>query len=567
MRLLQSKIQYHSLRYRRFIGPWTFTYIGSALTRIRFLSIISLLFLVGISVACSNNEYSDVTKALESLTTRIQEEAIISKRLQDLSMNATAEAIVYGMIYPTPTATAPHPTSTFRPPPTPNSVSTKTISLTPTISPPTPIPIPVPYHTPLSGWVTEDTVLSRELSPYLLDSDVSIAKGVTLTIRPGVTLSTQDHGITVYGALRLIGNEDLPIRINGRHVYYEARTHDSFRLSIKFKETSTDWDETKNRGNHFSYVLFDDQTYVDIEIGNTGIKIDNCTLPKGRIYPRYSDAVIEHNNLGSNANIQAQSGVVDIKNNEIAGDVSIESSYRKDDFGKYIPHRITDNVFRGPFRVQYASAVVWGNTFYSGRNSQEVGSQTHQITFANSQKYKDKGIYSRIKQNAFIDMHSQSVGNGASADIDLTDNWWGTIDSRTIGVMLYDKNDQPSLGRLIFDPYLNAEPGSEDVKRMSAPNKPTSTPGPQKCSPSELNAAFSMYGALSKNEVVTVSAWLGQEKLAEKEGLFTSYGLTIPICDSSGHTRVGKELTIKINGVAQVNRLLIQKNVSQKMDY
>jgi hypothetical protein len=39
-------------------------------------------------------------------------------------------------------------------------------------------------------------------------------------------------------------------------------------------------------------------------------------------------------------------------------------------------------------------------------------------------------------------------------DIDVTNNWWGSIKKETIEELLFDKKKNYSLGQVIYSPYL-----------------------------------------------------------------------------------------------------------------
>ncbi|TET91354.1 MAG: hypothetical protein E3J35_02770 [Methanomassiliicoccales archaeon] len=68
--------------------------------------------------------------------------------------------------------------------------------------------------TNVSGDIESDTTWTLQNSPYIVVGNVRVESGVTLTIEPGVQVRFDGYyGISVYGVLRAMGNEDNRINI------------------------------------------------------------------------------------------------------------------------------------------------------------------------------------------------------------------------------------------------------------------------------------------------------------------------------------------------------------------
>ncbi len=67
----------------------------------------------------------------------------------------------------------------------------------------------------LSGTLTEDTILKKDESPYLLADDVTVPEGVKLTIEAGVQiLAVSDAALNIEGELYAVGTEEEHIVFN-----------------------------------------------------------------------------------------------------------------------------------------------------------------------------------------------------------------------------------------------------------------------------------------------------------------------------------------------------------------
>ena len=89
----------------------------------------------------------------------------------------------------------------------------------------------------------------------------------------------------------------------------------------------------------------------------------------------------------------------------------------------------------------------------------------------------------------------------------------------------------------------------------------------RRCNSKELTGNFSVYGTLSQREIVTISAWIGNAKLAEQSDRYGSYALSVPTCGSDGVSLVGMDVEFQINGVKRTNKVELQLNMARKLDF
>ncbi len=61
----------------------------------------------------------------------------------------------------------------------------------------------------------------------------------------------------------------------------------------------------------------------------------------------------------------------------------------------------------------------------------------------------------RIHGNADYDF---KLGNRQRADVPARENWWGTADPDRVRARIFDREDEPELGRVLFEPLLAAPP-------------------------------------------------------------------------------------------------------------
>ena len=154
----------------------------------------------------------------------------------------------------------------------------------------------------------------------------------------------------------------------------------------------------------------------------------------------------DHENIQSTiisnrlTNIEIDEGTAKIENN-IIGDVTIGTLFVMNALGGIDPKQTAVN------------ALIENNTI--------TGSINFQSTLSSTMRYNNLQI-----QNG-----QKTIKLSTSADIDATNNWWGTTDKSKITTAIYDFNNNFNLGKVTFVPFLPAP-------NPQTPTTPTSTPTP-----------------------------------------------------------------------------------------
>ena len=113
--------------------------------------------------------------------------------------------------------------------------------------------------TNVSGTITQDTTWTRSNGPYNFTGDVTVAKGVTLTIEPGTIVSV-NSGFTlkVDGALHAVGAAEEPI------IFGSMISGTNVMGTISFTQSSTSWNEASGSGSIIQYALLRNDFYIHI---------------------------------------------------------------------------------------------------------------------------------------------------------------------------------------------------------------------------------------------------------------------------------------------------------------
>jgi len=251
------------------------------------------------------------------------------------------------------------------------------------------------------GVIDTDTTWSGEV--YVKGQTV-VKKGATLTVMPGTVVRfewSDEDGDN-------IGDGEL--NIEGRIIAKGAKDRMITFTSAKDKPAQKDWTFLMISVNQDSLI-----EYCIFEYAFSGVQV------------HYSTAAIRNNIFRNNfEGIRFSTTDVLIERNEI-----IDNTYGIRYEARGSDTEITDNVFRDNeyafFPVQKCTGTV------------------------------------KIHHNSITSLnYNVKMGQNQRADLDYSQNWWGTTDPKEIEDGFFDRRKDPTLGKVIYEPALPAPPELQD---------------------------------------------------------------------------------------------------------
>ena len=270
--------------------------------------------------------------------------------------------------------------------------------------------------TQVGGVITSDTIWTSANSPYLITSTIQIPENVNLTIEPGVTVTAQSDIGTMFlinGIIQAHGTATNKITFDGNG-------------NANFFKT-----------NHPVAKGLADLDYCIIKNGQSAFWFDNT-------------------------------GSFNLTNSELS-DLSQESYL-------WYPSQDTHIEFN---TFTNTSGIKIGTDDYSSNSSGFIFIKYN--LFINNQGYIINNFASYGLSKTSINNNSFSHTSGiilevektsTTADMDASQNYWGTANTTIIDSMIYDKNDDLSCSS-----YINYLPVL-DAPDPDAPIAPTPTPSP-----------------------------------------------------------------------------------------
>jgi parallel beta-helix repeat protein len=162
----------------------------------------------------------------------------------------------------------------------------------------------------------------------------------------------------------------------------------------------------------------------------------------------------------------------------------IENGDESDGYGIYVSmdsvymhHNLFwNNHIAVSFRVANHCSLT-NNSIYGNQNAIELRPDATGITLLENTITGNSGdvlVFSEYEEVSFSQnnlfsnqLMEGAVINNTIQDIDVTSCYWGTTDEQAIDLLIYDQNDDPGLGTLVYQPFLT-EPDT---------NAPISPPG------------------------------------------------------------------------------------------
>lgn len=136
---------------------------------------------------------------------------------------------------------------------------------------------------------------------------------------------------------------------------------------------------------------------------------------------------------------------------------------------------VESSTFRGNYggvRFQGDKVVLRGNRF-EGNTLGVRCLKSSPVMEENTFTGNTTGVFFRegvqgavVRRNGFEDLeYDIKLGEGQTADVDASQNWWGPPRKAPLADRLYDGNDSPGLGRVLVDPPLAAPVGKDSRKK------------------------------------------------------------------------------------------------------
>lgn len=155
----------------------------------------------------------------------------------------------------------------------------------------------------IRGLISENTTLTKDCSPYVASSDVTVAEGINLTIEPGVELLFPSKAnLTIHGDLQAIGTVSEPIRFSGIN---EDEDWGSIIFQNATAQSNLAWIEISgaSQGIHPIYenaavsafksdIGLDNVTIVDVSNNPILAYYSNVTLTNSTIHSRVTGDLI-----------------------------------------------------------------------------------------------------------------------------------------------------------------------------------------------------------------------------------------------------------------------------------
>ena len=330
--------------------------------------------------------------------------------------------------------------------------------------------------TPVGGIISVDTIWTPTGNPYFLVDNITVSKGVTLTIMPGTIIDLKLANLIIDGTLIAKGDD-----ANWIIIQAQKRTTFSWPPRIYFNSSSTQWDENTGTGSIIDHAQISIPNYQYETIIGDYPKISNNIIYNygsdaaairtyGLVYNNtilggYRGIVAQYNqtiqsNTIKNADVGISCGYMSldpIYRPTIIGNLLINNTVGIDDSGSnpYITNNTIANSKRGIFLTSYA--------FY--REAAPTAIMLNNI-YAN-----ELNVYVEAKNSSKI--------------VTMANNWWGTADLTEITRLVYDYRNDSGLARVYCTPHLNASnpmaPSSTEINPNPYPSptpSPTPTPSP-----------------------------------------------------------------------------------------
>ena len=326
----------------------------------------------------------------------------------------------------------------------------------------------VEASTDVNGLISSDTTWTLSNSPYLFAGDVTVDRGVTLTIESGVAVDFTCYSLIVEGTLNARGTESSRIKLESSEKIVGA-----WPPRIFFTVNSTWWDETTGSGCIIEYAEVSIMNYQYETIRDGFPKISN------NIFYNYGNDAAAICLLGGEISnntilggyrgigISGSGGLIihnTIKETESGSGISIGTGEAPTVIGNLLMDNQAGISFWGPNQAQIYNNTLVENTmgfrFTQYISTSELGAITYNNVYNND-------------HDVMVEKEDSQI------TIQMAYNWWGTTDASVIDQKIHDQKDNSVLSLVNYEPLLTTPADSPDTTDYIPLTTPSPTPTPE----------------------------------------------------------------------------------------
>jgi parallel beta-helix repeat protein len=330
--------------------------------------------------------------------------------------------------------------------------------------------------TQVNGVLTQNTIWSRQGSPYVFVGAVGVPVGVTLTVEAGVVVELGSYYLEVNGTLNVKGtaSDRAVLRADANPAYGPVIGWAAAVPVLSDYGFSNIVAAYGNPTVNLEYTVLSNTSIFGQGIySEAAVTIDGCTLLNSAINVWGSTSI---SNSYSNG-VVASRGNVSLCGNtflngvEASGNFSVVGNSLANNGGAAVKvwgvgvisgNVIADSAYgvtqedQTVLSVTIERNLIRNNTYGVYLKSESDEAVIKDNTFAGN----NIGIFgptykTTIMGNNFVDNMQYDVQAGVDA-ASAAGNWWGTTNGTLIGMKIFDVNDDFSLGTIIYTPFLNS---------------------------------------------------------------------------------------------------------------
>lgn len=331
--------------------------------------------------------------------------------------------------------------------------------------------------------IDANLTLTESGSPYYFRGEITVGRDAVLTIQPGVRLlfselkkqfKIEKPALIVEGKLAANGEK-------GKEIEFNVQSS---------SPRSGDWEGIIIKGSQGNILEF-----CKINFANTGIKLDNSrAVIRNSIFLKNIIAVSAINNssleiesskisnnkvegislLKSTGNIykselvENKTGICcdDISNPSVANNYIMQNGVgilcQGGSSPRIVNNTIMENTDAG-IKVSFLSSpAIVNNLIAKGKKEGICIIESAPLIYKNLIRDNKAGILCEKFNRKFLVQNNSIFNNeefnfylkNFEADLDISNNWWGTDKLSSIELHFYDKNSDETVGQLVYQPIL-----------------------------------------------------------------------------------------------------------------